>query len=53
MSVLAYIHGGGFRSAWAPENGPEFLLDHDVIFVTFSYRLAALGSCLFLICNFY
>ncbi|CAL8104261.1 unnamed protein product [Orchesella dallaii] len=42
-SVMAFIHGGGFQFGKAAENGPEFILDHDVVFVTFSYRLAALG----------
>lgn len=46
-----YIHGGGFygigsSSKWL---GPQYLLDKEVVLVTFNYRLATLGKniCLF------
>lgn len=44
--VLIYFHGGGFaiytgRSDW---HGPEYIMDHDVVFVTTNYRLGTLGK---------
>lgn len=45
LPVMVYIHGGGFTIG----NGgkllyaPDFLIKHDVILVTFNYRLGALG----------
>lgn len=43
--VMVWIHGGGF--VWGSGNddmyGPDFLIRHDVILVTFNYRLEALG----------
>ncbi|KDR18975.1 venom carboxylesterase-6-like [Zootermopsis nevadensis] len=45
LEVIVNIHGGGFFSgtgasyAW----GPQYLLDKDVVLVTFNYRLGALG----------
>ncbi|XP_050308629.1 esterase E4-like [Anthonomus grandis grandis] len=43
--VIVYIHAGGFYSVggasyWA---GPHYLLDQDVVLVTFNYRLGTLG----------
>lgn len=43
--VVVYIHGGGFysfggASYWA---GPNYLLDQDIVLVTFNYRLGTLG----------
>ncbi|XP_075216336.1 esterase E4-like [Lycorma delicatula] len=45
LPVIVFIHPGGFRfmtgaSTWY---GPDYLLDHDIVFVTFNYRLDALG----------
>jgi carboxylesterase type B len=46
LEVMVYIHGGGFFSgtgasyAW----GPQYLLDKDVVLVTFNYRVGALGK---------
>ncbi|XP_017055884.1 esterase E4 [Drosophila ficusphila] len=44
--VIVYIHGGANvlgsgHSIY--EAGPQYLLDHDVVFVAFNYRLGALG----------
>ncbi|XP_016961659.1 esterase E4 [Drosophila biarmipes] len=46
LPVIVYIHGGANvlgsgQSVY--EAGPQYLLDHDVVFVAFNYRLGALG----------
>ncbi|XP_037709689.1 esterase E4 [Drosophila subpulchrella] len=46
LPVIVYIHGGANvlgsgNSIY--EAGPQYLLDHDVVFVAFNYRLGALG----------
>lgn len=43
LPVLAWVHGGGFFAGVSHEYGPEFLLERDVILVTFNYRLGPLG----------
>ncbi|KAJ8871303.1 hypothetical protein PR048_027620 [Dryococelus australis] len=46
LDVMVYIHGGGFFSGTGASNtfGPQFLLDKDIVLVTFNYRLGALGK---------
>lgn len=44
--VIVYCHFGGFFaggavSYWA---GPQYLMDQDIVLVTFSYRLGSLGK---------
>ncbi|KAJ2951269.1 hypothetical protein O0L34_g5670 [Tuta absoluta] len=45
LPVMVWIHGGGYF--WGSGNddvyGPEFLVRHGVILVTFNYRLGVLG----------
>ncbi|KAH8249604.1 hypothetical protein KR032_010791 [Drosophila birchii] len=46
LPVIVYIHGGANvlgsgHSIY--EAGPQYLLDHEVVFVAFNYRLGALG----------
>ncbi|XP_064292526.1 juvenile hormone esterase isoform X2 [Plodia interpunctella] len=43
--VMVWIHGGGFYTGSGNSDyyGPEFLIKHDVILVTFNYRLEVLG----------
>lgn len=44
LPVIVYIHGGSF--AWGDarsQAGPKYLMDRDVVLVSFNYRLAALG----------
>lgn len=45
IPVMVWIHGGGF--IWGSGNddlyGPEYLVKHEVVLVTFNYRLEALG----------
>ncbi|KAH0819041.1 hypothetical protein GEV33_003750 [Tenebrio molitor] len=45
IPVLLYIYGGGFYEGHAMQyrRGPEYLIDHDVVIVTFNYRLGPLG----------
>lgn len=42
---MIFIHGGGFKCGSGDENlyGPDFLVNHDVVLVTFNYRVEALG----------
>lgn len=43
--VIFYIHAGNFESGSSASYiaGPQYLLDQDVVLVTFNYRLGALG----------
>lgn len=45
MPVLVWIHGGSFTEGSSETDifGADFILDQDVIVVTFNYRLASLG----------
>ncbi|EFA11999.1 esterase 6 precursor [Tribolium castaneum] len=43
LDVIVYIHGGAFMFNWAGLQGPEYLLDKDVVLVTLNYRLGPLG----------
>lgn len=45
MSVVFSIHGGGYligNSSYVSQ-GPDYLLDEDVVFVSFNYRLGIFG----------
>ncbi|KAJ0179649.1 hypothetical protein K1T71_004240 [Dendrolimus kikuchii] len=49
LPVMVYIHGGAFILGSGSKllYAPDFLMKHDVILVTFMYRLGALGfTCL-------
>ncbi|KAG5884816.1 hypothetical protein JTB14_012024 [Gonioctena quinquepunctata] len=43
--VIVFIHSGGLYSLGSASywNGPNYLLDQEVVLVTFNYRLGALG----------
>jgi hypothetical protein len=41
---MVYIHGGGWTAGTGTEYQPTYLLDKDVILVTFNYRLGPLGK---------
>jgi carboxylesterase type B len=45
LDVVVFIHGGAFMYGWSHEYMPHTLLDRDVVFVTFNYRLGPLGKC--------
>ncbi|KAF7992376.1 hypothetical protein HCN44_001701 [Aphidius gifuensis] len=44
-SVMVYIHGGGYNQGSGDDSmfGPDFLIERDVVVVTFNYRLGAAG----------
>lgn len=44
--VIVHIHPGGFYIFGGTSSfvGPEYLLDQDVVLVSFNYRLASLGE---------
>jgi carboxylesterase type B len=52
LSVLVFIHGGGFRTGSSNSNlfAPTYLLDYDIILVTMNYRLNVLGKWRLLVC---
>ncbi|XP_072378269.1 juvenile hormone esterase-like [Diabrotica undecimpunctata] len=45
LPVLLWIHGGAFRdeSSTYEYFGPQYIMDHGVVVVTFTYRLGAFG----------
>ncbi|CAG9815744.1 unnamed protein product [Phaedon cochleariae] len=43
LPVLVYIHGGAFMFNYGGLYGPQILLDRDVVYVNFNYRLGPLG----------
>lgn len=45
MSVMVWIHGGGwaFGDGGLVNNGPEYLLENEIILVSINYRLGPLG----------
>ncbi|XP_013173656.1 PREDICTED: cholinesterase 1-like [Papilio xuthus] len=45
LPVMVWIHGGGFTGGTGSDElyGPNYLVRHDVILVTFHYRLEILG----------
>ncbi|KAL1129037.1 hypothetical protein AAG570_013569 [Ranatra chinensis] len=43
MDVIVYIHGGAFMFKYGDSHGPRYLLDRDVVLVTFNYRVGPLG----------
>ena len=42
---MIFFHGGGFQcgSGLSTAYGPEFLLNHDIIYIGVNYRLGPLG----------
>lgn len=45
LPVMVYIHGGAFvhGSSHSKKFGPEYLIDKDIVLVTFNYRLNIFG----------
>jgi para-nitrobenzyl esterase len=46
LPVLVWVHGGGYVGGFGSEfvgDGVSFVRKHDIIFVTFNYRLGAFG----------
>lgn len=44
LPVMVFVHGGAFWSGTGAIYGPELLLERDVVFVNFNYRLGPLGA---------
>ncbi|KAL7292185.1 hypothetical protein TKK_0014139 [Trichogramma kaykai] len=44
-AVMVYIYGGAYQTGYAntEQYGPDYLMENDVIMVSFNYRLGALG----------
>lgn len=43
LDVIVYVHGGALASNYGGLYRPSYLLDENVVFVTFNYRLGPLG----------
>ena len=43
VPVMVFIYGGYFMYGAAHHYGPTYFMDHDVVLVTFNYRVGALG----------
>ncbi|XP_060525766.1 carboxylic ester hydrolase-like [Cylas formicarius] len=43
VDVLVHIHGGAFMFGSGTAYGPQIIMDRDVVYVSFNYRLGALG----------
>lgn len=44
LDVIVNIHGGAFIFGSGSDSGPKYLMDRDLVFVTFNYRLGPLGK---------
>ncbi|KAJ9587059.1 hypothetical protein L9F63_019347 [Diploptera punctata] len=43
LDVMVYIHGGGWVVGAGINHRPDYLMDKDIVLVTFNYRLGPLG----------
>ncbi|GJQ72194.1 hypothetical protein Trydic_g3285 [Trypoxylus dichotomus] len=45
LPVMVFIYGGGFKFGQSNQSiyGPDYLLEHDVVIVSFNYRVGAFG----------
>lgn len=43
MSVIFFIHGGGYMSGGSSWFGPEILMNERIVLVTINYRLGPFG----------
>jgi hypothetical protein len=46
LDVMFWIHGGLFYAGTAQNYPPNFIMDKDVVLVTFNYRLGVYGKSL-------
>jgi carboxylesterase type B len=44
LPVMVFIHGGGWLAGDGSKYQPHYLLDKNVVLVTFNYRLGPLGK---------
>lgn len=48
LNVVVHIHGGGFMGGSGHSyTKPNYIMDRDIIFVSFNYRLGSLGYYVF------
>ena len=52
LDVIFFIHGGAFIFGKSNSFGAKYFMDRNVIFVTFNYRVGALGVLPFKMCLF-
>lgn len=43
FNVIIFIHGGAFMFNHGTSYGPKIIMDRDIVYVTFNYRLGPLG----------
>lgn len=43
LDVIFYIHGGSFMFNYGGLYGPDYVIDEQVVVVTFNYRIGPLG----------
>ncbi|CAH1394565.1 unnamed protein product [Nezara viridula] len=43
LDVIAYVHGGAFMIGSSLDGGVDYIMDRDIVFVSFNYRLGPLG----------
>ncbi|CAH1394567.1 unnamed protein product [Nezara viridula] len=43
LHVIAHIHGGAFMVGSSLDGGVDYIMDRDIVFVSFNYRLGPLG----------
>lgn len=56
LDVLVFIHGGAFMFNYGGLYGPQIVLERDVVYVNFNYRLGPLGELIYtnyFVCAFY
>lgn len=44
LNVIVHIHGGALNFGYGHFYGPKFLMDQDIVYVNFNYRLGPLGN---------
>lgn len=53
LDVVIHIHGGAFMiGSPSVMAGPDYIMDRDVIYVSFNYRLGVLGTKTILLIQF-
>ncbi|RZC33704.1 venom carboxylesterase-6-like [Asbolus verrucosus] len=43
LDVIVYIHGGAFMFLYGGFQGPQYIMDKDIVYVNLNYRLGPLG----------
>lgn len=44
LDVIVFIHGGGFMWNYGGVYRPDYIMDKDIIYITFNYRVGPLGN---------